>query len=367
MGEIDWESNRSHVFLNPRMPDRKRNELTSILEQGIEGHIWLCTSGTEQEKLVGLSKKALLTSAEHVNRKIGSTSLDTWLRCLPTFHVGGLSIHARAHLNGAKVVAFQEKWDVYQFHNVLKQTESTLVSLVPTQLYDIVREKMRAPKSLRVAIVGGGSLQDDLYRQGRELGWNLLPTYGMTETASQVALAESDSPDLKILPHMKVKVDENGTLCVKGDSLLTCYAIKVEFGFRFFDPKDDEGYFRTDDKGKIAGEYLKVLGRDSDFVKVGGELVSIMKLQGILEKVVLEKGLAGDFAIMAFPDTRLGHVIHLATTNINSADDVVGSYHTQVLPFERIREVHQVDAIPRSPLGKLLHNQLNVIVQAALG
>jgi acyl-coenzyme A synthetase/AMP-(fatty) acid ligase len=33
-------------------------------------------------------------------------------------------------------------------------------------------------------------------------------------------------------------------------------------------------------------------------------------------------------------------------------------FDARVAPFERIRAVHRVDAIPRSPLGKLLRKKL---------
>jgi O-succinylbenzoic acid--CoA ligase len=56
------------------------------------------------------------------------------------------------------------------------------------------------------------------------------------------------------------------------------------------------------------------------------------------------------------PDERLGCVIHLAST-IDAAK-VVDAFNARVHPFERVRAVHRVDAIPRSPLGKLLRAKL---------
>ncbi len=124
---IDWQSNESHVLLNPRAPIHERLiwEPMTIAHQ-YPAHIWLMTSGSQQTKLVALSKKALLTSAQAVNQHLQSTSLDIWINPLPTFHVGGLGIWARAYLSGAIVHPYLEKWSPHLF---------TEMSIKKRQLY----------------------------------------------------------------------------------------------------------------------------------------------------------------------------------------------------------------------------------------
>ena len=100
----------------------------------------------------------------------------------------------------------------------------------------------------------------------------------------------------------------------------------------------------------MDGRTLRVFGRAVDFVKIGGESVDLKRLDRIVQE------LAGhDAAIVAVADERLGHVIHLATIIEPSFID---AFNERVHPFERIREVHRVASIPRSPLGKLLRSQL---------
>ena len=88
-------------------------------------------------------------------------------------------------------------------------------------------------------------------------------------------------------------------------------------------------------------------------MKIGGESVDLARLDAILDSV---RGSA-DAAIIAVPDDRLGHVIHLAALS-NAMDEIVRSFNARVLPFERIRAVRRVAAIPRSALGKLLRPKL---------
>ncbi|HWW62118.1 MAG TPA: AMP-binding protein, partial [Thermoanaerobaculia bacterium] len=135
---IDWRSDETHLLLNPRMPAEERTRLEQLAARfSLPAHVLLATSGTTGSlKLTALSKKALLASAAAVNRHLESTSADVWLCVLPTFHVGGLGIHARAFLSGARVVT---EWS----------DEVTLASLVPAQVSDLVRGGARPPSSLR--------------------------------------------------------------------------------------------------------------------------------------------------------------------------------------------------------------------------
>ena len=330
---IDWEADESHLLLNPRMPAEDRERLESFAI-GLPGHVWLSTSGTTGAlKLTALSKRALLASAAAVNRHLKSDANDVWLCVLPTFHVGGLGIHARAFLSGARVVT--GGWDGV-----------TLASLVPAQVSDLVRDSVVPPRSLRAVVVGGGALAEDLDRRGRELGWPLLPSYGMTECCSQVATATLESRELVLLDHIEARIESDGRLALRSEALLTGYG--TEGGF--VDPKVD-GWLITEDIAALEGRVLRVEGRRGDFVKIGGESVDLSRLDRILA------GLGADAAVFAVPDARLGHVIGLAVAS-GDEDAIAASFNERVFPFERIRRIVRVETIPRTPLGKIVRSRL---------
>src|SRR6185436_16460045 len=255
---------------------------------------------------------------------------------------GGLGIHARASLSGARVVS--AAWDARAFAGLCNRERVTLASLVPAQVRDLVGT--RAPAGLRAIVVGGGSLAPDLYDAGRADGWPLLPSYGMTETASQVATATLDGPELLLLDHAEARVDEEGRLAVRSEALLTGYATVQGFT----DPKVG-GWFMTPDLGSVDGRVLRIAGRSGDFVKIGGESVDLVRLDRIMESIT------PDAAVIAVPDERLGHVIHLAVAAGN-AEEIAASFNDRVLPFERIRGIHGVSEIPRTALGKLRRTEL---------
>ena len=160
----------------------------------------------------------------------------------------------------------------------------------------------------------------------------------MTECCSTIAIEDV------LLPYLEARVDADGRLAFRGASLMTGYV--TDEGL--IDPKI-EGWFVSEDLGEVDGRLLQVRGRAGDFVKIGGESVDLGRLDRILREIA-----GDDAAIVAVADQRLGHVIHLACTR--DAGAIVEAFNARVMPYERIRAVHRVDAIPRSPLGKLLRN-----------
>ncbi len=374
---IDFESDENLVLLNPRWPDKDAKTLRSLAigateDFDLRGHIWVTTSGSTADslsstKLVALSKFAILASARAVNQHLLSTTQDIWTQVLPIFHVGGLGIEARAYLSGAKVVNAlkNDRWDADHFHQVLLKEKCTLSALVPTQVYDLVAKKLKSPGTLRAVVVGGGALDPDLYAKARQLGWPLLPSYGMTETCSQVATAQlrtlesMDYPEMILLPHAKARRNQQGFLEFRGDSLLTCYA---QDGHQppIWDPKKSD-WFTTEDQGEVQGPYVKILGRSKDYIKIGGEGTNISRLRIILEKIVSEKNLdeVQKVTLIDIPSERLGHEVHM----VSAAEERLTErwrllFDAEVLPFERVRQIRYVREIPRSDLGKILWAEL---------
>lgn len=360
---IAWDDRGTEILLNPRLPADDQAYVHRLIASvpSLDGHVWLTTSGaTARLKPVALSKRALLVSARAVNEHLASDARDIWLNVLPTFHVGGLGIHARAHLSGARVVSL-ERWDTAAFGARLT-ADVTLTSLVPTQVFDLVQAGLAAPPSLRAAVVGGGALAPDLGRRAGALGWPLLPSYGATECGSQIATAapgatDEDAPRLRLLSHVAVRTSAEGRLEVRSHALFTGYA--TETGL--VDPKRD-GWWRTDDLGDVHGDTLVVHGRADETVKVGGELVHLAALEARLADVIAAIAPGTDAALVRVADPRLEWVVGLAVATVDpsTADRVRDAFNAAVLPFERARVTHRVASVPRTALGKVARGALEV-------
>jgi O-succinylbenzoic acid--CoA ligase len=368
MNVIDWTSSQSEILINPRLSAQEQKEICEGLQKSTplpKGHYWLATSGsTGVNKWAALSKEAILASARAVNQWLESTSKDSWVNSLPLFHVGGLGILARAHLSGAKVIdlhtAWQGKWNPDHYHRILQESQATWSALVPTQVYDLVVRQLSPPESLKGIIVGGGKLSQPLYDKAISLGWKLLPSYGMTESSSQIATASIHSCNnqglaMHLLDHMQVQITDEDYIQLKSPALLTLYGIKTQKGFEFHDPKE-HGWFTTEDRGQLNGSILTVWGRHFDQIKIGGENVDLNRLETIWEKICLKHAMTTKAVLAAVEDERLGHSIHLFIEGVKSSDmqKCVDEYHHMVMPFEKIRNVQLFDTLPRSAIGKFI-------------
>jgi O-succinylbenzoic acid--CoA ligase len=361
--QIDFHSPENLVLINPRIPSAEREELRARLSavDGLTGHAFLLTSGSSGgSKWVALAKPVILAAARAANITLASDARDTWFHALPDFHVGGLSIYARAQLSGARVVKYLgDRWDPAAFTDQSRAVGATLASLVPTQVHDLVTQGFRGPDSLRAILVGGGALSAGLYRRAWDYGWRVLPTYGMTETASQVATlplesdGNTDPTRLQVLPHLEAKSDDDGRILVRGESLLTGYVLPDG---QFWDPKSADGWFSTEDLGSVNGRELILTGRVQDRIKIGGELANLAELERVFAE---EAGGATGYTLVALPDDRLEFVIGLVVEgNENLPADAVARYEARVPPFCRIRRVVNVPRIPRSDLGKVKRAEL---------
>lgn len=363
---LDFSKNQT--FLNPSLPRQENSELLMLAEQGFQElnlarHVALATSGSSRLtqhslKLVFLSEDALMNSAEAVNRHLQITASDVWGLSLPTFHVGGLGILIRAQLKGNPVFSYP-KWEPLKFADFLKEKKISLVSLVPTQVFDLAQAGIQAPGSLRALLVGGAALSSEIFQKARQLGWPLLPSYGMTETSSQIATAQvsdlnlSDMPLPKLLDHVSVEnvLDQ---FYVRSKSVLTAYGQIQNSENIFWNPKDEEGRFPLEDRILLTDQRVQVIGRQNDYFKISGESLMLSQLQSDLEKVLLKLKLnPQNFYLSYLEDPRTGAKVVLYATSLEKMDTICDEYRSLVLPVAKVREVIQVIKIPRNELGKV--------------
>lgn len=106
---------------------------------------------------------------------------------LPLYHVSGLMQFLRSFLSGGKLAVLPSK----PIEQVADRFDPSgfFVSLVPTQLQRLLKrpEGVDWLKRCQTILVGGAPTWPDLLEQARRHQLRLAPTYGMTETASQVA------------------------------------------------------------------------------------------------------------------------------------------------------------------------------------
>jgi o-succinylbenzoate---CoA ligase len=268
---------------------------------------------------------------------------------LPLYHVSGLMQFLRSLFTNGNLVISNYK-DLS--HNNDLSLGNYFLSLVPTQLQKIIANPVLS--DFQTILLGGAPAWPQLLDTARQQHLRLAPTYGMTETASQVVTLKPDdflqgkTGCGQVLPHAQVRIGEpDGRIEIQARSLALGY-----YGDRMFD-----GVFQTDDLGFFDAEgYLHLVGRDSQKIITGGENVFPVEV----ESAIWASGLVKDVYVLGMPDEEWGEVI--------TAVYVPGSGITAEMILERIRPALSRYKLPKRwvAVADLPRNaQGKVSVQAA--
>lgn len=290
----------------------------------------VATSGSSGEpKGVVLTHDAVRASAEATSARLGVTSSDHWLACLPLSHVGGLSVVTRALFTGTELTVL-DGFDAA----AVDASDATLVSLVATAMQRIDTTRWR------VIVLGGA-------RPPVDRPVNSVTTYGMTETGSGVVY------DRRPLDGVELRVVD-GEIHVRGAMLLRCYRDGT-------DPKTPDGWFPTGDLGDIDDDgLLHVHGRRGDLIITGGENVWPDPVEAVLRR---HPGVA-DVGIAGVADAEWGHVVTAFVVPTDPAappvlDELRDAVKAELAAFHAPRRLVLVDTLPRTALGKLRRSDLD--------
>jgi O-succinylbenzoic acid--CoA ligase len=289
------------------------------------------TSGTTgRPKPVELTYGNFYASAVANAANLGVDPADRWLCCMPLFHVGGLSILTRSVINQTEAV-IHDGFDVERVKRALAEERITLVSLVATQLSRLLDAGATAPH-LRAALIGGGPVPRDLLERAP---FPVIPTYGMTETCSQVWTG-------KPLPGAEITNGPGAELLIKG-AMVAPGAIA------------DDGWLHTGDRGHIDEQgNLTVEGRIADTIVTGGENVAAAEV----EEALLSHPAIADAAVVGRPDPEWGQAVHAFVVVDGDTSDLDAHLRARLAGYKRPKQIHPISEIPRTASGKILRGRL---------
>ncbi len=332
-------------------------------------HALVYTSGT-----TGTPKGVQITvgnqwwSAVGFALNAGIHDQDRWLHIMPLFHVGGLTILFRSVIHGSTVI-LGEQFDAETTYHMLVQERISLLSVVPTMVHRLLTLKGNAPKDLRLALLGGAPAAPALIESARQRGYPVVPTYGMTETCSQIVTLEggewphlsgsSGHPNLPVEIRIvngqePVKPDERGEIWVRGPMVARGYWNNTSATEATF----VNGWLRTGDVGYLdeAG-FLYVVDRMKDMIIRGGENVYPSEVE---QELVRHPGIS-DAAVFGVGDPEWGERVAAAVV---VADDSLSPNATRKFLSNRLASYkiptmyYRVEAIPRNASGKILRQKL---------
>ncbi|WP_107667158.1 2-succinylbenzoate--CoA ligase [Cyanothece sp. BG0011] len=275
---------------------------------------------------------------------------------LPLHHVSGLMQFMRSFLTQGKII-------IYPYSKLKKNIlpsfnfEDFFISLVPTQLQLLLTLNPKFLQQFKTILLGGAPPWNSLLTEARNYQLNLSPTYGMTETASQIVtlkpedFKQGNNSTGKVLPHADIKINEDKIIKIKAESLY----------FGYYPHYEPQPYLITDDLGYFDHKNdLHILGRNSQKIITGGENVFPKEV----ETIILETNLVKDIAIIGIADEQWGEAITAIYVPQNNTVDVTLIQETikkQLSPVKQPKHWIRVKQLPRNQQGKLNYQTLQKI------
>lgn len=319
------------------------------------------TSGsTGAPRAAMLTQANLLAAAAVSNRHLGLGAGDCWLCCLPLRHIGGLAITYRCALAGATLL-LHSGFDAEVVAADLEQRCVTHLSLVPPMLARLLARDRPPPPSLRVVLVGGQALSTVLAGQAIAAGWPLHVTYGMTETATQIAtsgrLSAPPAPGAVGRPLAGLEVDcaadveAPRPLRVRGPVVMAGYANpgrRPGVGLA-------DGWFTTSDLAARGPDGdLCILGRADDVLVTGGVNVHPLRVESLLAAA---PGV-GAVAVVGLDDPVWGARLVALYTGAATVTDLDQWCREHLAGPQRPRAFRRLAELPLLESGKLDRGRL---------
>lgn len=317
------------------------------------------TSGTTgRPRPVTLTSGNLFSSACGSAFRLGVRRSDRWLCCLPMYHVGGLAPIYRSVLYGTTVVV-QEGFEADATLEALCTHDVSCVSLVPTMLGRLL-DAGEPPDSLRFVLLGGAPIPEDLVERCENRGVPVHPTYGTTETASQVATARPTEAfenrgtvGTPLLFAEVSVVDESGSERPTGEPGEIVVSGPTVTGGYYDDPAaTDRAFsgdgFHTGDVGYLdEGNRLYLIGRLDDRIVTGGETVD----PGEVVTVLKSHENVHDAAVVGLEDPEWGQRVAalVAPAGNLTRESIEAHCRERLAGFKRPRTVAVADELPRTP------------------
>lgn len=341
----------------------------------------LYTSGTTGDpKGVMLTHRNNYLHALSTMHHLRVTDEDIYLHVLPMFHVNGWGGPFYYTANGATQV-FLKKATPQAIFEVIQKHQVTVAHMAPTVLNSLIQyydeNQPILSNNLRVVIAGSAPPLAFVEKIEREVGWEFIQVYGMTES-SPLSTVSRILPQYKNLPEQekyrlkakagnpvigtKVKIvdplgDEVphdgqsvGEVIVRGNGVMKGYWKNEQATLATI----KDGWLYTGDVGSIDEKgYVSITDRKKDIIISGGENISSIEVEGVLydHPAILEA------AVIAIPHERWGETPHafvVLRENVRVTEqEIIDFSRSKLAHFKAVTGVTFIDELPKTASGKI--------------
>ena len=275
-----------------------------VFDRGATAVVMFTSGTTGRSKAVPLTWENLCGSAAVSNASLNRHGEGLWQIALPLYHVGGLQMVVRSLLNANPFILYQ-RFDAERVLADAARRGATHISVVDKMLQDMLASSHASGVGrYECILLGGGPLNAQTLGRALAMRARVYASYGMTETASQIANAlvtPGFTGGMSLLEGYEARIvdagpDGFGRLAVRGPGLFGGY-LNARAAYTA------DGFFLTGDTAAIApGGKLYVKERTDDMFISGGENVYPAEIR---EKLLRVPGVA-DAYIFGAPDDTWG-------------------------------------------------------------
>jgi long-chain acyl-CoA synthetase len=351
------------------------------ITDGKPGTTMLYTSGTTgRPKGVYRKTPAVSQLTSRVNETAAwNPATDIALVTGPLYHAAPLGINMVIPINAGVTVLLQDKWDAEDTLRLIEQYKATHTHVVPTMMHRMLQLPEAARKkydisSMRWIMHGAAPCPAHVKQAMMEWFGPVIHEYYSSTEGGGVYVGPHEwlkKPGTvgKAVPGVDIKLaDERGNPTPQGQEGLIWVKAPDVGRFEYYkEPgKTDASYigdwFTLGDMGRFdADGDLFLTGRTAELIISGG--VNIYPVE-IDEVLIRHEGVA-DAAVVGVPNEDWGEEIKAVVElkpgwdpTPETAQSIIDFARDKLPGFQRPRTVDFVDALPRSPAGKVLRAQV---------
>ena len=336
----------------------------------------LFTSGSEKEpKVVQLTQRNILSNIDSFSEMMDIYEMDNLLAVLPYFHVFGLTINLWTPLClGMTSITYANPLEFKTIAKIIRENKPELLVGTPLFLEGYVKQSKPGDfASIKLAVSGADKCPEHLralYKEKHNI--DIIEGYGTTETSPVISAnprgrnkpGSIGTP----IPGTQIRIQnldtstncptgETGKILVKGDGVMQGYLNDLEESSL----RLKSGWYDTGDLGYLDEDgYLWHKGRLKRFVKIGGEMVSLVMVEETMNELT---PLEVECCVVELPDAKRGSKI-VAVTNIEVDQQDLNKRLSKAVPNLALpkKYVH-VAEFPRMGSGKTDFRTLTEIVR----
>lgn len=260
-------------------------------------------------------KKGILHDCENVMKKFVEPR-KPWRTVLFLMmdHFGGFNTFIGAFAHGGTAVAIPSR-DPSSICKAIQESKATLLPTTPTFLNFLLTSKVFINydlSSIELITYGTEVMSETTLAKIKEVfpSSRIKQTYGLSEVGVVKSRSKGDSSlMLKIGGSgFDVKVIDN-ILWIKSEANMVGYLNAPN-------PINEDGWMSTGDQVEVEGEYLRIIGRKSDMINVGGQKVFPVEVEDVLLKADNVK----EATVYGTKHPLMGNVVHSRVILIEDED-----------------------------------------------